>query len=180
MVVGVLLGLLAVVLVQRSTELRLARRNEAWARSQGAREIGAEHYRLFFLLHGGWLIGWVIESLLRGPMLAEHWWVFFVGFMLAEALRYWAIASLGQRWNTRILVIDGLPPIDRGPYRYFAHPNYVAVALELACIPLMFGAWVTAVIASLLNAMLLLGVRIPAEHRAVRDAAARTRASEAA
>jgi len=95
------------------------------------------------------------------------WWLWLAGFVLAEALRYWAIATLGQRWNTRILVIDGLPAIRSGPYRFVAHPNYLAVALELVCIPMIFDAWITAAIASVLNAALLLGIRIPAEQRAV-------------
>jgi methyltransferase len=105
--------------------------------------------------------------------LSTYWWVWLVGFVFAEILRYWAIATLGNRWNTRILVIDGLQPIRTGPYRFIAHPNYLAVALELVCIPMIFGAWVTAVVAGALNAMLLLGLRIPCEQRAVREAAGR-------
>jgi methyltransferase len=161
------------VVIQRITELRLARRNEQWAREQGAREVGAEHYPLFFGLHGSWGIGWIVEALIRGPSLHPYWWAWLAGFVSAEILRYWAIVTLGPRWNTRILVIDGLPEIRTGPYRFIAHPNYLAVALELICIPMMFGAWVTAVVATVLNAMLLLGVRIPREQRAVREAAAR-------
>ncbi len=164
---SVFAGLVAVVLIQRVAELRLAKRNESWARAQGARELGAGHYPLFFLLHGAWGIGWISEALLGGPTLAPMWWLWLAGFVLAEALRYWAIATLGQRWNTRILVIDGLPAIRSGPYRFVAHPNYLAVALELVCIPMIFDAWITAAIASVLNAALLLGIRIPAEQRAV-------------
>ncbi len=172
---GLFFGLIAVVLVQRIAELRLARRNEAWARSQAAREFGAGHYPLFFVLHGGWGIGWITEAAIRGPELAASWWGWVVGFVIAEGLRYWAIATLGQRWNTRILVIDGLPAIRTGPYRFLAHPNYLAVAIELICIPMVFGAWITAAVASVLNAALLLGIRIPAEQRAVREAANQTR-----
>ncbi len=161
-------GVIAVVLVQRVTELRLAKRNEAWAREQGAREYGAGHYPLFFVLHGGWAIGWISEAALRGPTLAPGWWAWLGGFVIAEALRYWAIGTLGKRWNTRILVIAGLEPIRSGPYRFVRHPNYLAVAIELACIPMLFGAWITAVVASVLNAVILLGVRIPAENAALR------------
>jgi methyltransferase len=164
------LGLVAVVLIQRIMELRLARRNERWAREQGAREIGSGHYPLFFVLHGSWGIAWITEALVGGPTLAPYWWAWLIGFVLAEVLRYWAIVTLGPRWNTRILVIDGLPAIRTGPYRFLAHPNYLAVAIELACIPMIFGAWVTAIVATSLNAMLLLGLRIPAEQRAVAEA----------
>jgi methyltransferase len=88
-------------------------------------------------------------------------------FAAAQLLRYWAITTLGPRWNTRILIIPGLAPVRHGPYRYLRHPNYVAVALELLAIPLIFNAWLTALIATLLNAALLLLIRIPAEEKAL-------------
>lgn len=167
-----LLGLLlAVVIVQRLTELRLAKRNEAWAREQGAIEHGARHYPLFFVLHTGWLLAWPIEAWLGGPRLASLWWLWLAAFVGAEALRYWAIGSLGQRWNTRILVLPGKPLIAAGPYRFVPHPNYIAVIVELAALPLLFDAWWTAAIVGALNLVVLLGIRIPAEARALRQSA---------
>jgi len=156
------------IAVQRVAELRLARRNERWARSRGAVEHGAAHYPAFFVLHTGWLAGWLLEAGLRGAAVAAAWPVWLSLLAAAEALRYWAIATLGQRWNTRVLVLPGEPPVRRGPYRYLRHPNYLAVAVELAAVPLLFDAWITALTASLLNAALLVGVRIPAEERALR------------
>ena len=161
---------LSALLVQRGLELRLAARNEAWARQRGAVEHGARHYPLFFVLHGGWLLGWVTEALLFGPSLWAGWPLAIVALLLAQGLRYWAIASLGPRWNTRILVLPGVPRIRRGPYRVIPHPNYVAVCIELAAVPAIFGAWITAATATVLNAVLLLSVRIPAENAALRRA----------
>ena len=89
--------------------------------------------------------------------------------MGAEALRYWAIGSLGRRWNTRILVLPGKPLVAEGPYRFVPHPNYLAVIIELAALPLLFDAWWTAAIVGVLNLVVLLGVRIPAETRALRE-----------
>lgn len=172
----VLWALIGVVAVQRVSELRLARRNEAWARAQGAREYGAGHYPAFFLLHGAWLLLWPLEAWRGGPTLAGGWWLWLLLFAAAEALRYWAIGTLGSRWNTRILVIPGLPPISRGPYRWLRHPNYVAVVIELAALPLVFGAWRTALVVGAANLALLLGVRIPAEMRALAAASADARA----
>jgi len=88
--------------------------------------------------------------------------------LVAQALRYWAIASLGDRWNTRIIVVPGLEPVTRGPYRFLRHPNYVAVVLELAAVPLIHGAWVTAAVFTLGNALLLL-VRIRADEAVIRS-----------
>ncbi|MEM6290920.1 MAG: isoprenylcysteine carboxylmethyltransferase family protein [Myxococcota bacterium] len=174
-------ALFGVLAVQRIAELRVAKRNEAWARRSGAREFGAGHYPLFFVLHVGWLLGWVVEGGLASHALTPRWWVFVAAFVAAQGLRYWAIGSLGQRWNTRILVLPGRAPIVRGPYRLVSHPNYVAVALELAVVPLAVGAPWTAAVASALNAALLLGIRIPCETRALRWAEQATPgASEAA
>lgn len=164
---SVIVGLLVVLVVQRALELRLAKRNEAWARAQGAREFGAKHYPAFFLLHGGWMLGWLFEGS-RSNALPPQWWVWALVFAGAQGLRYWAIGTLGKRWNTRVLVLPGLSPIAQGPYRFVPHPNYIAVALELAAVPLAVGASWTAAVASVLNAALLLGVRIPCEMRALR------------
>ncbi len=160
-------GLLVVVAGQRLSELRLARRNTAWARERGAQEFGAGHYPLFFVLHTVWLVMWVLEALHRGPHLAAGWRLWLALFFAAEALRYWAIITLGPRWNTRILVVPGVAPVARGPYRWLRHPNYVAVVSELAALPLIFGAWHTALVIGAANLVLLLGLRIPAEMRAL-------------
>jgi methyltransferase len=98
------------------------------------------------------------------------------GTIAGQALRYWAVLTLGERWNTRIIVIPEAPPIADGPYRYLRHPNYLAVVLELACIPLIRGLWFTAIGFSLANA-LMLSIRIPAEERALGTDYARTFAS---
>ncbi|MCH9682174.1 MAG: hypothetical protein K0V04_12120 [Deltaproteobacteria bacterium] len=165
-------GLWAVVVLQRLTELRLAKRNEAWARGRGAVEYGAGHYPVFFVLHTGWLLAWPLEAWLTGPQLATGFIGWLAMFAAAEMLRYWAITSLGRRWNTRILVLQGLPLVRRGPYRVIPHPNYLAVILELAALPLAFGAYWTAAVVGALNLVVLLAIRIPAERRAL-DAAAR-------
>lgn len=151
------------IIIQRLLELRVAEGNRLWALRQGAREYGANHYPLFFILHPGWLIGWVGEALATGSAVSRRWPVWFGLFMAAQGLRYWAITSLGRYWNTRILIVPGARRVRTGPYRFLRHPNYLAVAVELAAVPLIFGAWRTAIIASLLNALLLLGLRIPAE-----------------
>jgi methyltransferase len=157
----------AAVAVQRLLELRLAKRNLAWALAQGGREYGREHYPLFFLLHVGWMLGTLWESSLRSQ-LSALWGVWLGIFLLAQGLRYWVIRTLGRQWNTRILVVPGAERIRTGPFAYISHPNYLAVGLELLSLPLVFNAWITALVASILNALLLLLVRIPTEERALR------------
>ena len=91
-------------------------------------------------------------------------------FVLVQPLRYWAILSLGENWNTRILVVPGGELVKSGPYRYFPHPNYIVVAVEILTFPLIYGAWITALVFSLLNAALLF-IRIQTENRALKDLA---------
>lgn len=164
-----LAGAAVCVALQRLAELRLAAANRAWVLAAGGREYAKGHYPYFFIIHGLWLAGWLYEGYWR-QNLNRFWPFWLLLFSLAQGLRYWCISSLGRLWNTRILVIAGHPPVCRGPYRYLRHPNYLAVAVELICVPMLFGAWITAALSSLLNACLLLLVRIPAEEAAWREA----------
>jgi methyltransferase len=86
--------------------------------------------------------------------------------LASQALRWWCIGTLGRQWNTRVLVIPGMARIDRGPYRLLPHPNYVAVVVEGAALPLVHTAWITALVFTALNAWLL-SVRIRVEARAL-------------
>jgi methyltransferase len=154
------------VAVQRLLELRLSRRNERRARARGAVERGAGHYPWMVALHASWLLSTLVEGLLRGPEFPAYWPVPLALFLLVQPLRYWAILSLRESWNTKILVVPRARLVRRGPYRYLKHPNYVVVVVEILTFPLVFGAWITALVFSALNAMLLY-VRIREENRAL-------------
>lgn len=162
--------------VQRLAELVHARRNEAVLRQRGAVETGAAHYPVIVAVHVAWLASALVEGrrarrVARAPLVALG---------AAQALRYWAIASLGPQWTTRILVDPTTPPVSTGPYRYLRHPNYLAVAVEMAAFPLVFGAGRTAAAFSVLNGAVL-RTRISTEEGARRVVArpADTGASQA-
>jgi methyltransferase len=165
LVVAVLL-----VAAQRLFELRLARRNERRALARGAVEWGRGHYPLIVGLHSLWLVSTLVEGLLRGPAFPVYWPAALALFLLVQPLRYWAILSLGESWNTKILVVPGAKPVRSGPYRYLNHPNYVVVVVEILTFPLIFGAWLTALVFTLLNAAVL-RLRIREENRALREMA---------
>ena len=165
LVVGV--GLVA---IQRLLELWYSRRNEVRLRARGTVERGNGHYPVMVAMHTLWLFSTLVEGLLRGPEIPVWWPLPLAAFLLVQPLRYWAILSLGMNWNTRVLVVPGGKLVRRGPYRYFPHPNYVVVAVEVLTFPLIFGAWITAIVFSLLNAALLY-VRIKTENRALRELA---------
>lgn len=160
--------------VERVVELVISKRNAAWAYAQGGVESGRGHFPAMVALHTGMLVGALAEAWLLGrPFIPALGWPMLVLALLCQAGRYWVIASLGRQWNTRVIVVPGLALSRRGPYRFawLRHPNYVIVALEGIALPLVHTAWITALVFTVLNAILLLGFRIPAEERALRAAA---------
>jgi methyltransferase len=165
------LGLILLVVFQRLTELRLAKRNERLARAAGAVEHGAGHYPVMVALHTLFLVSCVLEVwLLERPFAPRAAGAMLLLLGVATALRYWSINTLGERWTTRVLVRPGVPLVTGGPYRWLRHPNYLAVVLEIAALPLVHGAWWTAVGFSLANAVLLT-VRIRIEGAALESPA---------
>jgi len=162
------LGLIGFVVCQRLVELAIARRNAAWMLARGAHEAGRKRYSLALVLHTTFLIALVVEVMVLKRQPAWWWWMPFTAFVLAQGLRYWCIVSLGHFWNTRILVLPGSAVVRRGPYRFLRHPNYLAVALEFLAIPLIFQAYLTTLLFSLLNACFL-AIRIPAEEKALAE-----------
>jgi methyltransferase len=167
------LALVAGVAVARLVELRVARRHSTWARERGGVETGAGHYPVMVALHTSLLVGCVLEVFLADrPFLPWLGWPMVVLLVLAHALRWWCIRTLGPQWNTRIVVVPGMPVVTSGPYRRLRHPNYVAVVLEGIALPLIHTAWITAVVFGVANLVLLLRFRIPAEERALAELAA--------
>jgi methyltransferase len=161
------LSFLGLVALERTFELALSRRNAAWAFSQGGVEAGREHFFAMKLLHAGFFAACALEVLLLDrPFLPWLGFPMLALALAAQALRYWAIASLGRRWNVRVITIPGMPLSTKGPYRFLRHPNYVAVVLEGIAIPLIHTAFLTAFGFTLLNG-LMLRTRIRCEERAL-------------
>ncbi len=162
--------LVATVAVERLVELVISRRHERALRARGAVEAGAGHYPMMVGLHAALLLGAPAEVLLLDrPFLPWLGWPMIAVVAATMALRYWVIATLGERWTTRVLVLPGAPLVARGPYRFLRHPNYLAVVLEVAALPLVHTAWITALVCSLAN-LLVLALRIRVEDAALRGA----------
>jgi methyltransferase len=143
--------ILALVVVQRLGELVVASRNTRRLLARGGREIGRDHYPLFILLHGSWLIAIALTT----PLRTEPFWPLIGVFVVLQLLRVWVISTLGPYWTTRIITIDDAPVVRSGPFRFLRHPNYCVVAAEIAVLPLAFHNWAVAVVWSILNALLL-------------------------
>jgi methyltransferase len=162
--------LVAAVAVERLVELVISRRHERALRARGAVEAGAGHYPLMVAVHAALLAGAAAEVLLLDrPFLPWLGWPMLAVVVATMALRYWVIATLGERWTTRVLVLPAVPLVARGPYRFLRHPNYLAVVLEVMALPLVHTAWITALVCGVLN-LLVLALRIRVEDAALRGA----------
>lgn len=158
--------------LQRIAELALARRNARALAARGGRLVPGDMYGPIVVLHVAFFVALVGEAV-SSPFAATGAWTapFLVLFVVGQALRYWAILALGDRWTTRLWIVPGEAPVARGPYRFLRHPNYAGVALELAAVPLAFGCFATAALFSAGNAFLL-SRRVGIEERALAEAAA--------
>jgi methyltransferase len=152
------------IILLRIGELLLAKRNEKWLLQNGAVEYGKKHYPFIVALHVSFLISLIIEYYLKQPATYNLFLLIFYFILLA--FKAWVILSLGKFWNTKIYHISNYPLMKKGPYKFLKHPNYLVVILEIAIIPLIFQLYFTAVIFTLLNAIML-SVRIKEENKAL-------------
>jgi methyltransferase len=149
-------GLVALVAVQRLVELSVSRRNLRRALARGGVEHGARLYPWIVTVHGGLLLSGPAEVLLLSrPWIPALGATMAVLLVLAQALRYWTIGTLGERWTTRVIYVPGDPLVVTGPYRWIRHPNYAAIVMEFIALPLFHAAWMTAAAFSLANAVVL-------------------------
>ena len=153
--------ILALVTLQRLGELVISHRNTKALLAGGGYEVAAGHYPLIVAVHVLWLaaLWWL------APGRAIVWPL--VGlFLLLQLARLWVLATLGERWTTRIIILPGAPLVTGGPFRFFRHPNYLVVAAEIIVLPLAFGLWQAALVFSVLNGVVL-AIRIRAEEKAL-------------
>jgi methyltransferase len=157
----------ALVVVERVVELALSARNRKRALARGGVVVKEDPYGLIVVLHSLFVLVVPLEVWLMpgiaSPLLA---WSMTLVAVLAMGLRYWAILTLGDRWNAQVICVPGLPAVHTGPYRWIRHPNYVAVGLEMFALPLIGGAWRSALVFGLLN-LAVLRLRIKVEEAAL-------------
>jgi methyltransferase len=161
-----LAAFIVVYATQRLLELRLSARNARSLLARGGVEHGRRHFPLFVAIHTLLPFALIGEVLWLGARPPAYWPLMLGVCVLAQALRAWSMTALGDTWTARVIVIPGVPLIRRGPYRWFAHPSYLAATLELAALPLLFGAVRTACLFTALNGVAL-AIRIPRERGAL-------------
>lgn len=161
------LAIITIIAIQRLLELIKSNKHRKLLLASGGVEYASEHYKYMVLLHISWFVCLFLEVyVLKRPFYIWLFAIALVGVLAGNTLRYLSMRTLGVRWNTRIIILPGKAPIHTGLYRYLRHPIYVGVCLELACIPLLHTAYLTAIIFTFLNA-LLLRTRIREEEKAL-------------
>jgi methyltransferase len=156
-----------IIAAQRLCELIIAKRNEKWMMQQGAVEFGQKGYKLIVCMHVLFFFSLFAEKIIEDRGISVIWpWLGLI-FIVSQLVRFWAIQSLGKYWNTKIIVLPKAPLVSRGPYRYIRHPNYLVVFLEMLTIPLIFNAYFTTSVFTVLN-IVLLAVRIAEEETALK------------
>ena len=154
-VVGYLIFLVAVGL-ERLAELVISKRHQKALADEGVDKVPERHFRWMVLTHAGVLVAAGAEVVLLQRPFAPAWAVAFgLVFLVATGLRLWVIRTMRTHWNVEVMASMPLGIVTSGPYRFIRHPNYLAVILEIAAIPLIHGAWITAVVASVANAWVL-------------------------
>jgi len=157
---------------ERLWEMVVSTRNATKAFAAGGVEYGQKHFPWMVALHTGLLVGALAEVWLLGREFPGAFgWVMLAIALICQLLRYVIINTLGEQWNTRVIVVPGRTRVKHGIYSlpWLKHPNYWVVAIEGIALPLVFGAWITAGAFTVLNAILLLGFRIPTENRALKS-----------
>jgi methyltransferase len=166
---AIFVGIVTALLIQRILEVQLSKRNEARILAEGGREHASGHFWVMKLLHVSWIVAMIVEVLwLDRPFIPGLAALASVGLIIGQSLRYAAILTLGNRWTVRVMTLPTAPPINKGIYRYLRHPNYLGVILEIAAVPLIHTAYLTAIFFSIMNALLLVR-RIRAEEQALSE-----------
>ena len=155
-----------VVLLVMAGEMLWSRGNERELRRQGAAEPSGDVYRAMAWVYPLSFVAIGIEGALRGRPASAVLLGGLTVFLVAKALKYWAIASLGSRWTFRVLVPKESTLIRTGPYAFVRHPNYVAVLGEIIGFALFAGA-IFSGIAGVLVFGALLRRRVRVEERAL-------------
>jgi methyltransferase len=162
-------AVVAVVAGMRLVELAVSRRNIRRLAARGAIEVGRSLYPWMVAVHASFLVACLAEVWLIGrpfePVLSS----FALGALVgAAALRWWVVATLGGRWSTRVFILPGAAPVTGGPFRRLRHPNYLAVIIEFVALPMVHTAWLSALVFSILNGLVLRG-RIRTEEAALAE-----------
>jgi methyltransferase len=150
-------------------EAARARSNEQAQLARGGVEAAGDVYKLMRFAYPLSFAAMLAEGAQRGTPTVGLAVAGSTLFAAAKALKWWAILTLGPFWTFRVIVVPGAALVAIGPYRWFRHPNYVAVVGELVAVALATGAFWSGA-AAMTGFGLLLAKRIAVEEKALEAA----------
>jgi methyltransferase len=160
-------GIVIAVIIQRLVELRISQHHAAKILAQG----GQKHHDNFLPWVKGLQVSWFVAMLLEvwlldRPLVGGLAAIALLATLTGQILRYLSMRALGWRWTLSIITLPRAGVVDTGIYRYLRHPNWLGVILEILALPLIHSAYLSAILFSIANA-LLLAKRVPAEEQAL-------------
>ncbi len=160
-------GIVIAVVIQRLLELRISKRHIALLLAEGGKEHSSNSLWMVKTLQISWFIAMVVETwVLSRPFVPTLAAAAILATVTGQGLRYLSMQALGQRWTLPIVTVPGRPVVTEGVYRYIRHPNWLGVFLEITMLPLIHSAYLTAILFTLANS-LLMARRIQAEEQAL-------------
>jgi methyltransferase len=157
---------LAVVL-QRLWELRISKANETYLLRHGGQMRGANNLKLVKIIQLSWFAAMILEVwYLDRPFIPGLASLALLLLLLGQLLRYLSMKALGHRWTLPLITLPGVAAVNSGVYRFLRHPNWLGVILEIAALPLIHSAYITAVVFSAINAVLMVS-RVQQEETAL-------------
>jgi methyltransferase len=155
------------ILVESLVEAAISRKNSSALIARGAIDVAPYLLPLMVVLYILQFAGSVFEYYKAAREVSLNWLIIFGSIVLvAKALKFWAISSLGSFWTMKVLIVPGSAAVTKGPYRWVRHPNYIAVVTESLALPLMGKAYITTLGVALVFSCLLF-LRIRAEEQAL-------------
>jgi methyltransferase len=155
------------ILVESLVEAAISRKNSSALIARGAIDVAPYLLPLMVVLYILQFAGSVFEYYKAAREVSLNWLIIFGSIVLvAKALKFWAISSLGSFWTMKVLIVPGSEAVTKGPYRWIRHPNYIAVVTESLALPLMGKAYFTTLGVALVFSCLLF-LRIRAEEQAL-------------
>jgi methyltransferase len=154
--VTLFLLLLALVSLTRLVELGISRRHQQEMARRGVQKRADPRYVWMVALHAGVFAGAAVEVVwLRRPFFPVLSVPALALLALGTGLRWWAIRTLGRHWNVEVMDSAPLGVVEDGPFRWVRHPNYLGVFIEMAALPLVHTAWMTALASAIGNGLVL-------------------------
>lgn len=150
-------SLICFYIIQRLFELVLNKKNEKILKTKyHAIEANKSDSIRMKLLHVFWFISFILEAFCIHNIISDNLLILILIILfVCQLIRFHTINLLKEFWTIKIYKMDKQDISQNGLYKIIRHPNYLAVIIELFLIPLIFKAYITAFVFSIINFFVL-------------------------